>query len=125
MYHPNTGAYLGLNVREQFYFGPWNSTSWYMKKIEKVKKMVPELTVRRQVVHGSGTAKKVEPKKELGICMQSQTNPHRMRETVVLGSSDDEGVLEKRKVQECVWITNQKWTETGVVVRVHRFGIGE
>ena len=39
VYHPDTGAFLGLNVREQFNFGPytfWNRKSWYRLKIFKM-----------------------------------------------------------------------------------------
>ena len=75
VYAPNTGAFLGLNVREQFNFGPYTFLELdklvQMKKIEKVKKWVPEVVVRSQAAHGAAVGtEKVKPKPDLGIYLQ-------------------------------------------------------
>ena len=57
-YHERTGSFLGLNVREQFQFGP---SKWFpvetliqMKKIPKVQSWVPPVNVIRESAHGAG-----------------------------------------------------------------------
>ena len=101
VYAPNTGAFLGLNVREQFNFGPYTFLELdklvQMKKIEKVKKWVPEVVVRSQAAHGAAVGtEKVKPKPDLGIFAKTQTKAHVMRETVLEESSDDDGAREEK-----------------------------
>ena len=105
VYDPVTGAFLGLNVREQFNFGPYTFLELeklvQMKKIEKVKSWVPPAVVRTQAAHGAAsanTAKTTGTKKELGIFAKTQTKAHLMRETVLTESSDEGGALEEKGV---------------------------
>ena len=100
MYDPVTGAFLGLNVREQFNFGPYTFLELeklvQMKKLEKVKSWVPPAVVRTQAAHGAAsanTAKTTGTKKELGIFAKTQTKAHLMRETVLTESSAEGGAL--------------------------------
>jgi len=84
-YHERTGAFLGLNVREQFQFGP---SKWFpvetliqMKKIAKVQSWVPPVNVIRESAHGVGAlAEKKNPKKGLGFFARSQTKAHILRD---------------------------------------------
>ena len=102
MYHPDTGAFLGLNVREQFNFGPYTFLELekleQIKKIQNVKQWVPPPVVRREAVHEAGAAKVAETKKEIGIFAKNQTKAHLMCEEVLVESSDEGGALEEKGV---------------------------
>ena len=53
-------------------------------------------------MHDSGTTKKVEPKKELGMFVHSQTKANLTRESVVSERSDEAGVLEEKRTGMCL-----------------------
>ena len=101
-YHERTGAFLGLNVREQFQFGP---SQWFpvetliqMKKIAKVQSWVPPVNVIRESVHGAGVLKQADPKKALGFFAKSQTKAHMLRDQLapVLEDEDDKDFMEQK-----------------------------
>ena len=95
VYHPQTGAFMGLTVREQFQFGPSKffplESLLQMKKMEQLygkgalhekKIWVPPVTVFREAVHGSGNVEIKDRKSELGFYAQNQKKAHILRDEV-------------------------------------------